>query len=1235
MAAAAAAAANSGGYCLRGGGRIDRLEVDNFKSYKGKQTIGPFFDFTAVVGPNGAGKSNLMDAISFVLGVRSAHLRGAQLRDLVYALEDADREAARRASVRLVYRLPGTGAAELHFARSITIPAGGGSGSEYRIDGRLVTWEDYNARLRSLGILVKACNFLVFQGDVESVASRNPKELTALLEQISGSDELRKEYDEVESQKRTAEDKSALVYREKRTVAEERDQKKAEKEEAEKHLRLQQELKLLRTEHRLWQLYTIQGDIAKTEAQLEEERRSLRQARDENQSSAHDLAAKQKEQSTYLKKLILCEKSMAKKKNLHIDKWQPELVGLEEQISRLKSEIERCNGEIDRKKDANKKHLEETKMLHSALVDLTAALEELNEQGQDKTGELQLGDDQLQEYHMIKEDAETRTAKLRDEKEILDKERNVNVEAIKNLNENMQQLYNRRDDISSLENELQTRLNTILHLITMHTDELACFREEHDKIVKERQSSGAKYQILDQRAYETDAQLRELKADKHESERDAQCSETVRSLKQLFPGVHGRMTELCRPSQKKYNLAVTVAMGKFMDAVVVEDESTGKECIRYLKDLRIPPLIFIPLQSVRLNPVIERLRTLGGSAQLIFDVIHVDRALEKAVLYAVGNTLVCGTLDEAKMLSWSGERYKVVTIDGILLTKSGTITGGVSGGMGARSNKWDDGRIESLKKRKRQLESELSKLGSPRELQIKDLDVSEKITGLEKKLHDLNVKQNHHNKKLHKLSSEKHNIGEEINRLERGKEELESLLAENESEVRKQERKINEIVDWIFKDFSMTAGVKNIHKYEERQLKDVQALQERKLSLSNQMSKLKNQLEYEQKRYMQEPIEKLMETHDSLEKELKSLREAESRAKIQAEQISNQMKELKAEAEDWKSKSDGCENAIDGLKKKNGSVAAALSKLERQVKSQEGQLVQLRSRRHEIHEKCELEQLKLPTVNDQTDTGSSLQELVLDFSQLSKIYLQHMQLFERDKFEAEFKQRTGTLVAKIESSAPNLKAPDQYEALQRKEREATEKFEAARKEQQDITEKYNSVKERRQQLFMEAFDHITKGIDIIYKQLTTSRMHPLGGMANLNLENEDEPFRYGVNYTVMPPTKRFRDMELLSGGEKTVAALALLFAIHSFRPSPFFILDEVDAALDNLNVAKVAGFIKSKSCRRVGEEQDCDGGCGFQSIVISLKDRFYDKAEALVGVYRDLERSCSRTLTFDLTKYRS
>lgn len=131
------------------------------------------------------------------------------------------------------------------------------------------------------------------------------------------------------------------------------------------------------------------------------------------------------------------------------------------------------------------------------------------------------------------------------------------------------------------------------------------------------------------------------------------------------------------------------------------------------------------------------------------------------------------------------------------------------------------------------------------------------------------------------------------------------------------------------------------------------------------------------------------------------------------------------------------------------------------------------SRQRDIHEKCELEQLKLPTVNDPMDTGPSSQEPVLDYSQLSEIYLQDMRPSERDKHEAVFKQKTGALLAEIERTAPNLKALDQYDALQRKEKEITEKFEATRKEEREISDKYNSIKQRRY-LPKHFSDHHTK-----------------------------------------------------------------------------------------------------------------------------------------------------------------
>lgn len=142
----------------------------------------------------------------------------------------------------------------------------------------------------------------------------------------------------------------------------------------------------------------------------------------------------------------------------------------------------------------------------------------------------------------------------------------------------------------------------------------------------------------------------------------------------------------------------------------------------------------------------------------------------------------------------------------------------------------------------------------------------------------------------------------------------------------------------------------------------------------------------------------------------------------------------------------------------------------------------------------------------------------------------------------------------------------------------------------------------------------------MYKDLTRSEAFPIGGHAYLDIEDDtDTPYLSGIKYHAMPPLKRFRDMEHLSGGEKTIAALALLFAVHSYQPSPFFVLDEVDAALDNANVEKIKKYIREHA------------GPGMQFIVISLKTGLFQDSESLVGVYRDQEVNSSKTLTLDVS----
>jgi structural maintenance of chromosome 1 len=1208
---------------LTSSGKIHRLELENFKSYKGFQTIGPFYDFTAIIGPNGAGKSNLMDAISFVLGVRSTQLRGAQLRDLVYAFDDREKEQkGRKAFVRLVYQLE-TGS-ELHFTRNITTAGS----SEYRIDDKVVTWDGYSAKLKSLGILVKTRNFLVFQGGVESIASRNPTELTAHLEQISGSDEFKREYAELELKKGSAEEKSTLIYQEKKTVAAERKQKKEQKEEAEKHLRLQEELKSLKKEHFLWQLFNIENDIEKANDDIVAEQKRREECLRELESYESESSKKKKEQATNLKKIVGCEKKIAEKKN-KLDKIQPELLKLKEETSRINSRIKSSTKELDRKKAEKRKHDAESKKLQNDLDDINRQLETLQKEINEGGEKLQLADSQVEMYHQIQEKAGTATAKLRDEKEVLDRQQQAATEAQRNLEENLKQMESRKEELETQEKKMQDRLKKIKQEGKTNKEELKRSKEEQRTMREQFDLAREKSTTLKIKISEVENQLRELKADRHENERDARLSQAVETLKRLFPGVHGRMTDLCRPIQKKYNLAVTVAMGRFMDAVVVEDEYTGKECIKYLKEQRLPPHTFIPLQSVRVKSVNERLRTLGGTSKLIFDVIQFDPALERAILFAVGNTLVCDSLEEAKRRSWSQDRHKVVTVDGTLLSKSGTMTGGTSGGMEARSHKWDDRKIEGLKQKKEEYEKELEALGSVREMQLKESEASGKISGLEKNIQYKEIEKKSIEDKLLKLKKEKSNVDDEISRIRPELNQITKAINERAPKISSREKRINEIVDSLYKEFSANVGVKNIREYEEHQLSAAQKVAEEKLRLRNQQSKLKYQLEYEEKRDMESRIAKIESSLSSMRNSLTQIEEREIELKSIMETATEEIEQCKAELREWKSQSEACEKEVHDWKKKISAATSNISKHNRQINSKETQIGQLNTTKQEILEKCELEQITLPTISDPMDIDSA-QGPAFDFDQLSRAHHQNLRPSEREKLEVDFKQKITSIVSEIERTAPNLKALDQYEALLEKERAVSKQFEEARNEEKEVTSEFNRVKQCRYELFMEAFNHISSNIDKIYKQLTKSHTHPLGGTAYLNLDNEDDPFLHGIKYTAMPPTKRFRDMEQLSGGEKTVAALALIFAIHSYKPSPFFILDEVDAALDNLNVAKVAGFIRSRSCNQANDE----GGTGFQSIVISLKDSFYDKAEALVGVYRDSDRGCSRTLTFDLTKYR-
>ncbi|KAF9652765.1 P-loop containing nucleoside triphosphate hydrolase protein [Thelephora ganbajun] len=318
-----------------------RIEVCDFKSYRGHQTIGPFRNFTSVIGPNGAGKSNLMDAISFVLGVKSAQLRSSQLKDLVYRgrklaappdepseqnEEDEEPESsAKKAWVLAVFH---DGEKEWLFQRIISTTGT----SEYKLNGRTISYSAYNAALVSHNILVKAKNFLVFQGDVEAVASQSPKELTRLIEQISGSLELAPEYEKAKEAQERATENATFNFTKRRGITGEIRQYKEQKNEVDRYERLCQQKDELILRRVLYKLYHIEESLKANASEIQKQSRALNGLREDQHRQQQALDRTRTEQAKS-KTEVSREERKLKRAEKTLEAKRPELVTAEAQIS--------------------------------------------------------------------------------------------------------------------------------------------------------------------------------------------------------------------------------------------------------------------------------------------------------------------------------------------------------------------------------------------------------------------------------------------------------------------------------------------------------------------------------------------------------------------------------------------------------------------------------------------------------------------------------------------------------------------------------------------------------------------------------------------------------------------------------------------------------------------------------------------------------------------------------------
>ncbi|XP_075041083.1 structural maintenance of chromosomes protein 1A isoform X2 [Mixophyes fleayi] len=1218
-------------------GFLKLIEIENFKSYKGRQIIGPFRRFTAIIGPNGSGKSNLMDAISFVLGEKTSNLRVKTLRDLIHGAP-VGKPAANRAFVSMVYEEDQGN--EKIFSRHII-----GGSSEYRINSKVVQLAEYSDELEKLGILIKARNFLVFQGAVESIAMKNPKERTALFEEISRSGELAQEYDKRKKEMVKAEEDTQFNYHRKKNIAAERKEAKQEKEEAERYQRLKDEVARAQIQLQLFKLYHNESEIEKLNKELSTKNKDIDKDKKHMDKVEEQLKEKKKELGKMMREQQSIEKEI-KEKDAELNQKRPQYIKAKENTSHKIKKLEAAKKSLQNAQKQYKKRKGDMDELEKEVGSVEKARQEfeerMEEESQSQGRDLTLEENQVKKYHRLKEEASKRAATLaqelekfnRDQKadqDRLDLEERKKVETEAKIKQKLREIEENQKRIEKLEEYIATSKQSLeeqKNLEETLTEEVEMAKRRIDEINKELN------QVMEQ--------LGDARIDRQENSRQQRKAEIMESIKRLYPGsVYGRLIDLCQPTQKKYQIAVTKVLGKNMDAIIVDSEKTGRDCIQYIKEQRGEPETFLPLDYLEVKPTDEKLRELKG-AKLVIDVIRYEPPhIKKALQYACGNALVCDNVEDARRIAFGGhQRHKTVALDGTLFQKSGVISGGASD-LKAKARRWDEKAVDKLKEKKERLTEELKEQMKAKRKEAELRQVQSQAHGLQMRLKysqsDLEQTKTRHlamnMQEKSKLESELANFSPRINDIKR-------IIQSRDREMKDLKEKMNLVEDEVFEEFCLEIGVRNIREFEEEKVKRQNEIAKKRLEFENQKTRLGIQLDYE-KNQLKEDQGKVQTWEQSVKKdenEIEKLKKEEQRHMKIIDETMAQLQDLKNQHLAKKSEVNDKNHQMEEIRKKLGGANKEMTHLQKEVTAIETKLEQKRSDRHNLLQACKMQDIKLPfakgTMDDISqeegeESVSSSQRTSTLYAREALIEIDYTDLSE-DLKEAvaddDIKQEMSALQQKLNEqqsvlqriSAPNMKAMEKLESVRDKFQETSDEFEAARKRAKKAKQAFEQTKKERFDRFNACFESVATNIDEIYKALSRNS----SAQAFLGPENPEEPYLDGINYNCVAPGKRFRPMDNLSGGEKTVAALALLFAIHSYKPSPFFVLDEIDAALDNTNIGKVANYIKEQSMTN------------FQAIVISLKEEFYTKAESLVGVYPE-QGDCviSKVLTFDLTKY--
>ena len=1162
---------------------IKKIELKGFKSF-GPQTVKVALDkgFTAITGPNGSGKTNIVDAVLFALGELSTRrLRAENAAKLIFhGSEKAGLERAKKAKVVIQFdntdgRIP-VDTTTVTVSREVHR----NGQSVYRLNGRRIS-RTHILEVLSVAGLSSTSQNIIMQGTITRLTEISPTERRKIIEDLVGIAQYDAEKAEAEEKLRAADISIRTAMGRIDEVQRRVDDLERERNELLRYNFIQEEIKkfeAIKISHETAQIQKRVKEISTQAEKVKTKVEKLRQLREQMRNKRREIEGQWRRLSSeiveeggsqVLKVQIKIGEIKSKLTELttKITSGKTSLEGLKrirennlQQYTNIKNEIKENKRKI---KKLRKKHEEISSQIdvkqaeHDALLSETAQLWENLGENSKKIREIE---EKLDEYYkklayLKSENAESQTA-------------------IRIRNRRLRDLKNRKEKFATNLSELEKSLFELKKVQKEQKTQLKNLEKTLERRIAQKEAIEREIAEAGKIADSAKAAVIEFVTQRELAETVASEEKALRSIEELgelgvIPGVYGRLRNLIK-IEKKYQRAIEAAASGWLDAIIVKDFDAAFTCTETLRRMKLGRIKIIPLQGAS-NPKLTEIPEKEGVAGVAPFFIKSEKQFAPAINFVFGDTVIVS--DDKTAFTLSSQGYRAVTVNGDVYEAGGAFESGYyRAPIDFSTIIPSESAIKSLDEAVKALQQHLSGRRSDISSFEEEIDrtrveiarLSEAITTLDREI--ARVKRSVRRTKLN-LKRVNHIIIRLEKEIENEKSKMWTRRAERSS-IQKEMRKLQKELTALRKKTDVT-HIQEMDIKREKIAEEIITLRQKLGTVQTEISTLQSQFD-------------------------NVLRVGYKNAKIQLAKVNQQLRRVEKEVEEALKERESLKQELTELEKNRVKLSKTVLSAREEAKKFTSQIDDIDKELRKLD--AEYEQADRLLNQLQLNIQTSLLRLEQYRNQLRQFgYEQPLKVKPEQVEEAETSIRMMQLELE-RIGAVNQLALSHYAEQVSRYKELSLRLNELEREKQAIVQFMDEIERKKRKVFMEAFEKINDNLGKYFSKLTG------GGNATLKLENPEDPFSGGIDMLVQFPRKPSIVVSGASGGERSVAAVAFIFAIKDFTPASFYILDEIDAHLDAFHVSRLADLLLEEAEKT-------------QFIVITLKPEMVNKAQKVYGVY--------------------